>query len=36
VWLNEYEIRDLTIVVEAKASGIPMEDWKPMLLMPTL
>jgi vacuolar-type H+-ATPase subunit C/Vma6 len=36
VWLNEYEIRDLTIVVEAKASEIAPEIWKPMLLMPAL
>lgn len=36
VWLNEYEIRDLTVVIEAKASGVPEAMWEPMLLMPAL
>ncbi|MGC9348806.1 MAG: V-type ATPase subunit [Anaerolineae bacterium] len=36
VWLNEYEIRDLTVVVEAKASGLSPDVWESMLLMPTL
>jgi vacuolar-type H+-ATPase subunit C/Vma6 len=34
VWLMEYEIRDLTVVIEAKASGMAAEVWAPMLLMP--
>jgi vacuolar-type H+-ATPase subunit C/Vma6 len=36
VWLNEYEIRDLTVVIEAKASGVAPEVWEPLLLMPSL
>jgi vacuolar-type H+-ATPase subunit C/Vma6 len=33
VWLNENEIRDLTIIVEAKAAGTPPEKFVPMLVM---
>ncbi|MGC9520345.1 MAG: V0D/AC39 family V-type ATPase subunit [Anaerolineae bacterium] len=36
VWLNEYEIRDLTVVVEAKASGVPAQVFTSRLLMPAL
>jgi vacuolar-type H+-ATPase subunit C/Vma6 len=36
VWLNEYEIRDLTVVIEAKASGTQPEAFRPMLIMPYL
>ncbi len=31
VWLSEYEIRDLTVIIEAKASGTPVEKFLPML-----
>lgn len=33
VWLSETEIRDLTIIIEAKSSGTPVETFLPMLLM---
>jgi vacuolar-type H+-ATPase subunit C/Vma6 len=33
VWLNENEIRDLTIIVEAKAAGTPPDKFGPMLVM---
>jgi vacuolar-type H+-ATPase subunit C/Vma6 len=36
VWLNEYEIRDLTVVIEAKASGMEPEAFQSMLIMPYL
>jgi len=35
VWLKEHEIRDVTVIVEAKASGTPSEVFRPMLLMHT-
>lgn len=31
--LNEYEIRDLTVVIEAKASRLPIETFSPLLTM---
>ena len=31
LWLNEYEINDLTVLVEAKASGLAPEMFRPML-----
>jgi vacuolar-type H+-ATPase subunit C/Vma6 len=34
VWLKEHEIRDVTVIVEAKASGTPIEVFRPMLLLP--
>jgi hypothetical protein len=34
VLLNEYEIRDLTLLIEAKAAGTPVGTFVPMLLMP--
>lgn len=34
VWLNEYEIRDLTVIIEAKVSGLPPESFWPFLLLP--
>jgi vacuolar-type H+-ATPase subunit C/Vma6 len=33
VWLKEYEIRDITVVLEAKASGARGEVFRPMLLL---
>ena len=33
LWLNEYEINDLTVVVEAKASGLAPQVFLPMLNM---
>ena len=36
VWLNEHEIRDLTIIIEAKAAGTPLETFLPMLVMTRL
>ena len=35
VLLSEYEIRDVTVIVEAKASDVSSEVFAPMLLMPT-
>ncbi len=35
VLLNEYEIRDVTVIVEAKASDVSSDVFAPMLLMPT-
>ncbi len=32
VWLNEYEIRDLTLIIEAKASRTPVATFIPMLI----
>jgi vacuolar-type H+-ATPase subunit C/Vma6 len=31
LWLNEYEINDLTVLIEAKASGLAPEMFLPML-----
>jgi vacuolar-type H+-ATPase subunit C/Vma6 len=36
VWLNEYEIRDLTVVIEAKASEMDTASFRSMLIMPYL
>jgi len=36
VWLNEHEIRDLTIIIEAKAAGTSLETFLPMLVMTQL
>lgn len=33
VWLSEYEIRDLTVIIEAKATGTPVGEFVPMLVM---
>ena len=33
VWLNEYEIRDLTVIVEAKSTGTAPDVFIPMLVM---
>lgn len=33
VWLSEYEIRDLTVIIEAKAAGTPVEVFTPMLVV---
>lgn len=33
LWLSEYEIRDLTVIIEAKASGTPAERYLPMLVL---
>lgn len=34
VWLSEYEIRDLTVIIEAKSMGLTRESFEPLLLMP--
>ena len=34
--LNEYEVRDLTLLIEAKASGTPQERFIPMLELPAV
>ncbi len=34
LWLNEYEIRDLTVVIEGKASAMPAQALWPVLIMP--
>jgi len=34
VWLSEYEIRDLTVIIEAKSMGLARESFEPLLLMP--
>ncbi len=36
VLLNEYEIRDVTLLIEAKAAGTPSSVFVPMLLMPSI
>ncbi|MBN1249417.1 MAG: V-type ATPase subunit [Anaerolineae bacterium] len=36
VLLNEYEIRDVTLLIEAKAAGTPVDVFAPMLLMPEM
>jgi vacuolar-type H+-ATPase subunit C/Vma6 len=36
LWLNEHEIRDLTVLVEAKASHSPIETFGPLLEMQPL
>jgi len=33
LWLNEYEIKDLTMLIEAKASHLPIEMFAPLLVM---
>lgn len=33
VWLSEYEIRDLTVIIEAKAAGTPTDTFVPMLVI---
>jgi vacuolar-type H+-ATPase subunit C/Vma6 len=33
VWFKEHEIRDITVIVEAKESGTPPEVFRPMLLL---
>ncbi len=35
VWFKEHEIRDVTVIVEAKASATPPEVFGPMLLLAT-